>query len=241
MADGRVLAIVPAKAESQRLPGKNLRPFAGKPLVAHTIENAVAASRVTAVYVSTDSEEIAAVARQYGAEVPFLRPPELAEPHVHATQPMVDLIERSGALERFDYVMMLLPTCPLRTSAQIEAVAALSTERQTNVLSVTEMRRTPYHFRLLDENLALSPLIADTPRNFQHGDAKDVYALNGACYCAPIGKFVEQRSYHYGSPLGFAMDEISGLDIDTLEQFQLAELFYRFRQDGDERSAGAAL
>lgn len=230
MRSGRVVAVIPAKAHSSRLPGKNLRLFAGKPLLVHSIVQAREAARVSEVYVSTDSEEIAATARAAGAKVPFLRSPDLAQAEVHATQPILDMLERTAAGENFEYAMMLLPTSPLRTAEQIDAIASLSIARKTNVLSVVALGCGPFHLRYLGENEALVPVLKDVPRNFQHGDADDVYALNGACYCAPIDEFMRHRSYHYGNPLGYVMDQVTGIDIDTPHQFALAEHLYYFQQ-----------
>lgn len=227
----KVVAVIPAKAHSTRLPGKNMRMFAGKPLVAHTIEQAVASSEVAKVYVSTDSAEIAQLARNLGADVPFLRQAELALPDVHALYPIIDLLVRTGASTTFDYAMMLLPTCPLRRVSDIDEIARQAQAKHTNVLSVVDLGKTLYHLRTIDESGHLKPVVDGVSRNFQHGDSGHVYALNASCYCGPMSELLQQRSFHTGQPLAYAMDEVTGMDIDTLAQFEKAEHLYRLRQD----------
>src|SRR5437764_14890901 len=113
------LAIVPARAGSKGVPGKNLRSLGGRPLLAHAIDVGLDAARVGRVVVSTDSEEIAAVARSRGAEVPFLRPAALAADTSRVADALVDLLERlDGVPETF---VLLQPTSPLRTAAAVHA------------------------------------------------------------------------------------------------------------------------
>lgn len=219
----RTVAVIPAKAQSTRLPGKNLRPFGGKPLVAHTIEQALASPEVDKVYVSTDSADIADLATSLGADVPFMRSAELSRPDVHALYPIIDLLERTGASSEYEFLMMLLPTCPLRRVDDIDKIARLSKERNENVLSVVDLGKTEFHLRTIDSSGRLVPVVSKVGLNFQHGDSRRVYAINASCYCGPMARFMEQKTFQAGSPLGYIMDEVTGMDIDTLEQFEKAE------------------
>ncbi|HVW19090.1 MAG TPA: acylneuraminate cytidylyltransferase family protein [Solirubrobacteraceae bacterium] len=113
-----LVALVPARAGSERVPGKNVRPLAGHPLLAYSIAAARAVGAVGRVVVSTDSEEIAAIARHYGADVPFLRPPEMAT----STSPDIEWVVHAlqGLGERYDAYALLRPTSPFRGAAAIE-------------------------------------------------------------------------------------------------------------------------
>jgi CMP-N,N'-diacetyllegionaminic acid synthase len=224
------VAVIPAKAESTRLPGKNLLPFAGKPLVAHTIEQALASSEVDKVYVSTDSDEIASIARALGAEVPFLRPSFLSKPDVHSLMPILHLLEKTGAINKFSYAMMLLPTCPLREIKQINEIAIMAKKSESNVLSVVDIGQTIYHLKTIDESGNLVNIIDDAPVNFQHGDSEHVYALNAACYCRPMKDLIRYKTFHSSASIAYPMDEITGMDIDTLEQFKIAETIFNIRE-----------
>src|SRR3954468_1875399 len=139
----RLLALILARGGSKRLPGKNIRPLAGKPLIAWSIEAARACPAIADVVLSTDDEAIAAAARQYGARVPFLRPPALAadtstsaDAALHALQFLRD---EEGA--RFDAVILREPTSPLRASADLPGVADLLARRWDETDAVVTVGR----------------------------------------------------------------------------------------------------
>jgi len=226
----KVLAIIPAKAESIRLPGKNLLSFGGKPLVSHTIEQALASSEIDKVYVSTDSEEIAIIARSLGAEVPFMRPTFLSEPDVHSIMPILHLLEATDAISHFNYVMMLLPTCPLREVTQINEISKLAKESESNVLSLVDTGKTQYHLRTIDNEGYAINLTGSVPTNFQHGDSSKIYSLNASCYCGPMETLIKHKTFHTDNPIAYPMDEVTGMDIDTLDQFIIAEIHYNIRK-----------
>jgi CMP-N-acetylneuraminic acid synthetase len=226
----RLVAVIPAKAKSERLPGKNERLFAGKPLIQHTIEQALKSKEVDKVYVSTDSEEIADISRNLGAEVPFMRPPELSNSDVHSVVPVLHLLEKINAVKNFDYVMALLPTCPLRKVHQINEIAKLAKMSACNVLSVVDTGKTKYHLKMIDKLGHLTSLVGEPPINFQHGgDSRRVFSLNGSCYCGPLINIFRNKSFHCEKSKGYIMDEITGMDIDTLEQFEIAEALFKMR------------
>jgi CMP-N,N'-diacetyllegionaminic acid synthase len=219
----RVVAIIPAKGRSVRVPGKNLRLLAGRPLFAHTIEQARRSRLLHEVYVSTDSEEIKALAEASGAAVPFMRPPELAADDVHGSAPILDMLEKLGGAARYAYCVQLLPTSPLRSAATIDAVVQLSIARAANVLSVTP-GKTVFHLRTVAEDGTLQAVL-DQYRgvyNFQ-SEGTRVVSLNGAVYCAPVAQLLEHRSFQYGSPLAYVMDPVEAIDIDSERDFQIAE------------------
>lgn len=224
---GKVVAVIPAKSVSKRLPGKNLRPFNGKPLVAYTIEAALASRELDEVCVSTDSPEIQALARKLGAHAPFLRPAELCGDAVHASAPILHMVEQLGGPGKYGFVVMLLPTAPLRGTATIDAVVKLSKERKTNVLSVTPTGKTLSHMRTIEKDGCLLRVTKDEVFNFQVQDAPELYAINGCCYCAPASEVFAHRGFQYGSPLGYVMDPVEALDIDTERDFRMLERLAR--------------
>src|SRR5437870_11731182 len=148
--DKRVIAVIPAKGFSRRVPKKNMRLFNGKPLLFYTIDQALRSRLLDEVYVSTDSPEIQQFAEQCGARVPFLRPAEMAADHVHGSVPILHMLEQLGGSSKYSHCMQLLPSSPLKTSRTIDAVVTLSVERNCNVLSVTPTGRILAHFRTLD-------------------------------------------------------------------------------------------
>src|SRR5580698_5131234 len=115
-----IVAIIPARGGSKRIPGKNIRPLAGKPIIAYTIAAALESGLFERVVVSTDSEAIAAIARQFKAEVPFLRDQALADDFTPVSSATADaLLRLDPAGDRFDSVAQLMPNCPLRTAADV--------------------------------------------------------------------------------------------------------------------------
>jgi CMP-N,N'-diacetyllegionaminic acid synthase len=146
-----LLAIIPARGGSKGVPGKNLRSIAGKPLIAWSIEQALAAKSVSEVVVTTDSEDIAEVARQFGASVPFLRPAELATDSAPTEPTMLHaLLEMEKGRGRFDQVLLLQPTSPLRLPGTLDnAFAAFLTAKADSLLGVVDQisgnRLSVYH------------------------------------------------------------------------------------------------
>ncbi len=158
----RILGVIPARGGSRRVPRKNIRPLAGAPLIAYAIESAAASPALDRVIVSTDDSEIAEVARSRGADVPFLRPAELARdntPDGPVFSHALEFLERSG--EAYDYVLNLRPTTPFRTAEDIGRIVAIAAEGNFDVVrSVTasEAEHHPY-WMYRGDGAVLTPLI----------------------------------------------------------------------------------
>ena len=220
---GQVAAIIPAKAFSRRVPNKNMRLFNGRPLVAWTIEQALKSQLVDDVFVSTDSPDIQAFAVSCGAQAPFLRPPELARDDVHGAVAVIDMLERLGGAGRYAYCVQLLATSPLRSARTIDGVVRLSRERRTNVLSVTRTGKILGHLRTLGPDGRLISLARDVIYNLQTQDQPELLALNGAAYCALSEELLRHQTFQYGAPLGYPMNATEAFDIDTEQDFIMAE------------------
>jgi CMP-N-acetylneuraminic acid synthetase len=218
------LAVIPARGGSKAIPRKNIRPLAGKPLIAWTIAAARAARLVDRVLVSTDDEEIAAVARSAGAEVPFLRPAALAGDEVHSVHAVLHALdwleEHAGAAP--DTVVMLLPTSPFRQAGDLDrAVATLRSSGAPSVISVCASG--PFgSLRWMRDGL-LVPLEPGGDHNFQRQDVEQLYAVNGSIYVAASAALREHRSFHIAGAAGSVMSNLRSIDINTLEDFTIAE------------------
>ncbi len=218
-----VIAVIPAKGFSRRVPRKNMRPFNGKPLLYYTIEQALRSELVDEVCVSTDSPEIQSFAQECGAMVPFLRPAEMAADHVHGSVPILHMLDQLGGASKYSHCVQLLPSSPLKTARTIDAVIRLSIERNCNVLSVTPTGRILAHFRTFDGEGRLQPVDNDVVYNFQTQDKPEVYSINGAVYCAPVPELLQHRTFQYGNPVGYRMNPIEAADIDTETDFIITE------------------
>lgn len=178
------LATICARGGSRGVPGKNVRPLAGHPLIAYTIAIARACRFIDRVIVSTDSPVIAEVARRYGADVPFMRPAELATDSaakVPVLQHAVRELEAAGS--RIELVVDLDPTCPLRTPEEIEACWRLVQSPETDIVfTVAPARKNPY-FNMIELERGYARLCKTTGRPVvRRQDAPAVYEMNASIY-----------------------------------------------------------
>ena len=224
-----VLAIVPARGGSKGLPRKNLRRLAGFPLLAWTIAAGRAAAQVTTVVVSTDDEEIADVARQFGAETPFLRPVDLARddtPDLPVFEHALRWLE-SERDWRPELVVQLRPTSPLRPTGMVdEAIALLRGHPGADSLrAVTFPSQTPYKMWRLESG-ALAPLLGSFEEELFNAPRQrlpSVYWQTGHIDVVRPATLLDQRSLTGRRIVPFVVDPRYALDIDTLEQLELAE------------------
>lgn len=222
-----VIAFIFARGGSKGLPGKNIRPLGGKPLIAWSIEQALAVKRIDRVIISTDSEDIAEVARKYGAEVPFIRPEQLASDNSpewlawrHA---LTYLIETDGKLPE---VMLSLPaTAPLRLPIDIENCLDKYLEGDVDmVITVTDAHRSPY-FNMVKSNddgtvgLVIPPPSAIARRQ----DAPRVFDMTTVAYVVSPEFVMNHNSVFEGRVRAVHVPVGRAIDIDTLLDFQIAE------------------
>lgn len=221
-----VLAIVPARSGSKGLPGKNLRALAGRSLVARAIDAALASGVVDRVIVSTDADDIAAEGRAAGAEVPFLRPADLAAdeaPMLPVLTHAVNALEASGWLA--EIVVLLQPTSPLRTPEHVRgSVEQLRETGADSVVSVLELPRhlSPDYVMRLEEGRLVN-FLAEGARVTRRQDARLAYVRDGTVYTCWRRTLIEQGNL-YGRdcrPLVIPADE--SLTIDTPEDWAEAE------------------
>jgi CMP-N,N'-diacetyllegionaminic acid synthase len=216
----KVLALIPARGGSKGIPGKNIRPIAGKPLIAWTIEAALRSRLGGAVVVSTDAPAIAEVACAAGAQVPFLRPAELASD----TSPGIDTVFH--ALEQmpdFDAVMLLQPTSPLRSTEDIDGCLELA-EREAldSIVSVAPCEIHPAWTYAVDDAGRLRPLLPGSTAT-RRQDLPDAFALNGALYFARRPWLTARRTLLADDTRAYPMPIERSLDIDTPWDWRLAE------------------
>ena len=216
-----VLGLIPARGGSKAVPRKNLRELAGKPVLAWTVEAALAFPSLDLVVVSTDDDEIADVARACGADVPFARPAELANDDTPDLPVYRHALETLG--DEFDVVAWLRPTAPLRTADDIAAAVLLLEEAGADcVRSVCEAEHSPYWMGRVEEG-RLVPLLDDLPPQRQL--LPPVYRLNGAVdavRCAAVGD-----ELFGGDVRAYVMPRERSVDLDTELDFLLAEALLR--------------
>lgn len=220
----KTLALIPARAGSKGVRGKNTKLLAGKPLLQYTIEAAKAVFAPEQICVSTDSEEIKACAEKAGLQVPFLRPSALATDTAGMREVMLHALGYYAAKGfTADVVLLLQPTSPFRTSQHIREALQLFRLDIDMVVSVKETKSNPY-FNLFEENeegfLQLSKSGTFTRRQ----DCPNVWEYNGAVYVINTQSLREMPVSGFSKVKKYEMDEVSSLDIDTELDWKLAEL-----------------
>jgi CMP-N,N'-diacetyllegionaminic acid synthase len=221
----RLCALIPARGGSKGLARKNLRPFRGTPLVAHAVETARQVAGLDRIVVSTDDDEIADIARRAGADVPFLRPPELATdetPTLPVVQHAVRWLEAHGV--GVDAVVLLQATSPLRTAQHVDAVIRKFVETGADsVTTVCAVEDNPYWMQRLDGD-RLRPLMAEGQRYGRRQDLPAVYRLTGAVYVTRRDVIMEQGRLLGDDTRATIVGRRASVDIDDELDLRLCEL-----------------
>lgn len=223
----RCIGIVTARGGSKRIPGKNIKKFRGKPLIQWTIEAGLRSSAIDRVIVSTDDPRIAEISRLCGADVPFLRPDSLArdssgsyEVLEHAYKYLHD----QG--DCYDYLVMLQPTSPLRTSRHIDEAANFLAEKKADgVISVAKITHPIEWCATLSDSMEMKNFVESIDAQLQSQRVENKFCLNGAIYITSIQRMLQEKSHIYGSCMyAYVMNYRDSIDIDNPVDFEIAEL-----------------
>lgn len=222
------IAIIPARGGSKRLPGKNIKLLADKPMIAWTIEAALKSNVFDHVFVSTDDQKIADVSKKYGAEVPFLRPAELALDHTSTNDVVTHLVQwfEQKNNQQVTTVTILQPTSPLRNSQHIkDAMQLMMSKASKAVISVCELEYPIQFCNKLGSNHSMDGFVK--PQNIKRTqDLEPYYRLNGAIYIFDR-KYVGRLNELYSTGThAFIMPTKFSIDIDIEEDFSLAEFYF---------------
>lgn len=215
-----MLAIIPARGSSKGLPGKNIKMLNGKPLIAYTIEAALAAKSISRVIVSTDSEKIAAAAISYGAECPFLRPDHLADDTATSNDVFLHAIEKVKMDEKIEIseFMVLQPTSPLRDYEDIDNAVKLFKEKKADaIISYCKEYHPIRWHKYLDGEGRLVDIFGEVGKIRQ--EERSSYFPNGAIYIYTTDYLRSGK----GNSFAFLMPRTKSIDIDTLEDFRYCE------------------
>jgi CMP-N,N'-diacetyllegionaminic acid synthase len=222
-----MIAIIPARGGSKGLPGKNIKELYGKPLIAYTIEAALNSKVISRVILSTDDEDIARIGKEYGAELPFMRPKNLASDNAKAIDVYLNTLNGLEKTEGkdIDEFIVLQPTSPLRTAKDIDQAYKLFKEKRADsVISFCrELQPISWH-KYVDESGCLIPIFKNTIRNRQ--EEKPSYFPNGAIYIFKKW-LIEKRKYYSKNTFAYIMPRTRSVDIDSLEDFQYAEFLMK--------------
>ena len=222
-----VLGIITARGGSKGLPGKNIRDLVGQPLISYSIQAAQAASSLDRVVVSTDDDEIAAVAKEWGAEIPCMRPAEFAGDEALVYPALSHMAHYLEAQDGYipDYIMLLQPTSPLRTAEDIDQAIAIAAERNADgVVSLWQAKSHPYWAREIDDQGVVKELAHKDGRYSRRQALPNSYTVNGAIYMAKRNVLIEQETFYTPKTYAYIMPPERSLDIDSAWDFHLVEL-----------------
>ena len=231
----KTLAVIPARGGSKGVPRKNIRPVNGKPLIAYTIEVALAAQHLFhRVIVSTDDDEIAEIARAHGADVPFMRPADLAGdkiPTIPVLRHAVQFIEQQDDV-RLDWVMLLQPTAPLRAVQDIEAALALAAEGGCDsVISVEQVFDVhPILMKRIEDGQLLPYCIEEKEGTRRQDYDPPAYIRNGAIYMTRRDVLIEKGSIWGDFIRPYVMPEERSADVDSEIDLKVIELLMQERE-----------
>ncbi|MCJ7443549.1 MAG: acylneuraminate cytidylyltransferase family protein [Methanotrichaceae archaeon] len=204
--------------------------LAGKPLISYTIKAALASTRLDRFIVSTDSPKIADIANSYGAEVPFLRPSNLAKDETPGIMPIIHAVKWLNEHENYDpdYILILQPTSPFRNSKDIDSALQLAMEKNAEaVVSVCLPRYHPYWMKKVDHEGKIENFL-NLDGQVRRQDLPKIYALNGAIYLIKKDILLKQETLYPARTYAYIMPPERSLDIDTKWDLFLADLIMKY-------------
>ena len=217
----RILAIIPARGGSKGVPRKNIRLLGEKPLLAWTIHEANKSKYIDRLILTSEDEEIIKVAHNYGLEVPFRRPADLALDCTPGIDPVIHAIET--LTEKYDFVVLLQVTSPLRTVVDIDnCIEKLVRNDAKACVAVTEADNSPYWMYKVGEGSKLKPLFADE-KFTRRQELPQVYSINGAVYVASCDWLIKNKDFITNETIAYVMPPQRSLDIDTELDFAIVE------------------
>jgi CMP-N,N'-diacetyllegionaminic acid synthase len=219
----KVLAFIPARGGSKGLPGKNIKMLAGKPLIAWSIEQAKASTLIDRVIVSTDCPEIAKIAIQYGAEVPFYRPENIAGDNATTESAMLHCCEYLKERDELpDYIVLIQATSPIRSIDQFDkALVYIKNNDFDSLLSVSKSHRFTWN-KQADKPVASYDYMK-RPRRQDISEADQVFLETGSFYITRINRFLETKNRLCGTIGLFETPEDESYEIDTIVDFTICE------------------
>lgn len=230
-----ILGFIPARGGSKRIPKKNIYPLNGKPLIAYTIE-AAKISSINRILLSSDSQEIADIAVEYGLEVPFLRPTELARDDSIIEDAIIDTLRRLKKSEGYEpeVIVLLHPTTPLRTTDHInESIDLLMNKGADSVVSVSEPMEHPGDMVYWVKNGKIRFLLEDLIESgkTQRQGYPECFFLNGVIYTFTVLSLMKSGSRFGEKTVPYLMKQIDSIDIDSLDDMLLAELLLKRKHE----------
>jgi len=223
-----ILAIIPARSGSKGIKNKNIRNFCGKPLIGYVINQALQIKKINRVIVSTDDYKIATVAKKYGAEIPFLRPKELALDNSKVVDAILHLLKELKNKENYqpDVIILLQTTSPMRTINDINKALLLFTKSKADSLvSVCQTENLLLAKNSRNELKILNTLFL---KSSNRQELQHVYKLDGSMiYIVKTDKFLQSKTFFTGKLVGYEIPRWQAVDLDESQDYVVAEILYK--------------
>ena len=230
----KILAVVPARAGSKGLPGKNIRILNGKPLIAWSIEEGKKSKYIDKLIVSTDGKQIAEIAQKYGAEVPFIRPKELATDNAPTSGVLIHAInffKNKG--DNYDIIVLLEPTSPLRTVEDIDIPIEKLIENKNarSIVSVAILESAHPMFTVkIEENGFIKPFLGGNRiKSIRRQELEDVFFFEGTIYISYISTYEEVETFYHEQTLAYVVDRFKYFEVDEEEDLVIMEALMKFK------------
>lgn len=227
----KIIAIIPARGGSKRIPKKNIIDFQGKPMIAWTIEAALESKVFNRVMVSTDDEEIAKISKQFGASVPFLRK-ENIDDYSNVSTVIVNVLEEIE--EDYDCVVMLMANCPLRNSQDIKnAVNNFHSNKESNfqLSSFKFGWMNPWWAHTIQKKEIGLPLLSKNNTNIRSQDLKDLYCITGAIWISNVPEILKSRTFYGNNYTLKPLNWKNAIDIDHYEDLEMANIIFNITDE----------
>lgn len=231
----KILAIIPARGGSKGLPGKNIKILCGKPLIAWSIEHAKKSRYVDEVFVSTDSQEIASVAEEYGIAVPELRPDYLARDSAPSSEFIIYTLEKMRKEgKNFDCFILLEPTSPLRDVEDVDkSIEMLIDNPASESVVGVAMSGTihPAFMVRVGEDGYLKPL-EEGKHDVRRQDLPDVFFFEGSVYVSRVDAYLQKKTFYHDKTLPYVVPEWKSHEVDNLVDFKIIETIMKMKNEG---------
>lgn len=230
MVNQNIIAIIPARGGSKRIPKKNIIDLGGKPMIAWTIEAALESKYISKVIVSTDDEEIASESKKYGAEVPFLRD-ENADDHSPISLATIRTLNQmeQAEIEKPDFVVQLMANCPLRDKTDIDNAIEnfISKDLDFQISCFKYGWMNPWWAHKIDNKGVASPVFIKEEREQRSQNQPDLYCPTGAIWIAKTEKLFKFDSFYGENYSFFPLHWKNAIDIDDYEDLEMAKYFMK--------------
>ena len=222
------MALIPARGGSKGIKRKNIKELNGLPLIAHSILAGKESVYIDHVFVSTEDTEIAQIAQKYGADIPSMRPKELAQDESTTLEVVLHALKHFVNADEWDALILLQPTQPLRTAKDIDkAIQTFYKYGRKGLVSVSEVKESPLLMRFYEKDQTLIKLLEQSS-SVRRQDMPQYYRVNGAIYINAIETICQETSFN-DNPIGYKMEVSHSVDIDEEVDFALANYYIKTR------------